>query len=203
LIGLYGITMGMLLLPKVLALVTVLLTPRRRAAFGGGVPLVASALVEMIGAVLLAPILMLQQSSAVFGTLFGRGVSWKGQRRGDGDETWATAASTYGTMTLLGVIWGLVAYMAAPSLLTWLSPVLAGLLLAVPLAVLSSQPEIGRAAQRRGWFLIPEEIAPPVELRAAAAPLALVNHVRTDSDRPQLHAEAALQGIGADHAPTP
>ena len=42
---------------------------------------------------------------------------------------------------------------------------LAGLVLAVPLVVLSSRAELGLAALARGWFLIPEEVAPPAELK--------------------------------------
>jgi membrane glycosyltransferase len=38
------------------------------------------------------------------------------------------------------------------------------LILAVPIAVLSSRAGLGLAALRHGWFLIPEEIAPPKEL---------------------------------------
>jgi membrane glycosyltransferase len=34
----------------------------------------------------------------------------------------------------------------------------------VPIAVLSSRAGLGLAALRQGWFLIPEEIAPPKEL---------------------------------------
>ena len=56
-------------------------------------------------------------------------------------------------------------YLTAPDLLPWFSPVLAGLLLAVPLVVISSRAELGLAAFRRGWFLIPEEVAPPAELK--------------------------------------
>ena len=38
-------------------------------------------------------------------------------------------------------------------------------MLAVPLVVISSRADLGLAARRRGWFLIPEEIAPPEELQ--------------------------------------
>jgi membrane glycosyltransferase len=34
----------------------------------------------------------------------------------------------------------------------------------VPLVVVSSRADLGLAARRRGWFLIPEEVAPPKEL---------------------------------------
>jgi membrane glycosyltransferase len=65
---------------------------------------------------------------------------------------------------LFGALWGWAIYITAPDLLPWFSPVLAGLLLAVPLVVISSRADLGLAALGRGWFLIPEETAPPPEL---------------------------------------
>ncbi|MGI9451211.1 MAG: glucans biosynthesis glucosyltransferase MdoH [Geminicoccaceae bacterium] len=160
-LGLYSITMGMLFLPKFLALAVALFDPVRRKGFGGPWRLIKSTLTELFFSVLLAPIMMFQQTQAVLNTLLGRKVSWKGQRRGDGVEGWGDAASNYGAISLMGVVWALVAYQLAPALLAWMSPVLVGLFLAVPLAVLTSQPKIGAAAMRHGWFLTPEETHPP------------------------------------------
>lgn len=160
-LGLYSITMGMLFLPKFLALATALANPIRRQGFGGATRLISSTLVELIFSVLLAPIMMFQQTQAVLNTLLGRKVTWKGQRRGDGVESWGDAASNYGAISLMGVVWALVAYQLAPTLLAWMSPVLVGLFLAVPLAVWTSLPKIGAFARQYGWFLTPEETFPP------------------------------------------
>ena len=160
-IGLYGITMGMLFLPKLLALALALADPVRRTSFGGPWRLIKSTLAELVFSVLLAPIMMFQQTQAVLNTLLGRRVTWKGQRRGDGVEGWSDAVVNYGAISLMGVVWALVAYQLAPGLLLWMSPVLIGLFLAVPLAVFTSQPVIGAGARRLGWFLTPEETAPP------------------------------------------
>jgi len=46
-------------------------------------------------------------------------------------------------------------------ILAWLSPTLAGLVLAVPLSVASGSKRIGRAFRRLGLLIIPEEIRPP------------------------------------------
>ncbi len=179
-LGLYSITMGMLFLPKLLALTTALANPARRQGFGGSWRLIKSTLTELTFSVLLAPIMMFQQTQAVLNTLLGRKVSWKGQRRGDGVESWSDAASNYGTISLMGVVWALVAYQLAPALLAWMSPVLIGLFLAVPLAVLTSQPRVGAIARRYGWFLTPEETSPP-EVVADQAEAAL-NSLRTDQE---------------------
>jgi membrane glycosyltransferase len=48
-----------------------------------------------------------------------------------------------------------------PDFFWWLSPVLAGLVLSIPLSILSSRPEFGRATRALHLFLIPEEIDPP------------------------------------------
>ena len=60
-------------------------------------------MVEILFSVLLAPIMMFQQTQAVLNTLLGRRVSWKGQRRGEGSEGWRDALSNYGAISLMGI----------------------------------------------------------------------------------------------------
>ncbi|MGH6915773.1 MAG: glucans biosynthesis glucosyltransferase MdoH, partial [Geminicoccales bacterium] len=155
LVGLFGLTMGMLVLPRLFALALLLVEPARRAGFGGFARAVRNALGELVFSVLLAPILMLRQSRAVIGILLGRGVGWTAQHRDGHGESWRAALVAYAGATLLGVIWGVAAYLHTPGLLVWLSPVLAGLVIAVPLAALSGRSDLGLAARRHGWFLVP------------------------------------------------
>jgi membrane glycosyltransferase len=164
LLGLLAATIGMLMLPRFLALFQALVTPRRRRAFGGAARLTRSVFAELAFSMLLAPILMVQHTRVVFATALGWRASWNGQQRDACAEDWRHAAVRYGGCTLFGALWAIGVYMTAPDLLPWLSPVLAGLILAVPIAVLSSRAGLGLAASRHGWFLIPEEIAPPKEL---------------------------------------
>jgi membrane glycosyltransferase len=164
LIGLAWITAAMLVLPKLLPLTLVLAQPVRRRAFGGGLRLLRAALAELVLSVLLAPVLMVQHSKAVLGILLGRGVAWTAQQRDGQTESWTAVALSYGDVTLLGVLWAAVAYLVAPELTLWLGPVLLGCVLAVPLAVLSSRADLGAAMRRGGWFLTPEECAPPPEI---------------------------------------
>jgi membrane glycosyltransferase len=171
LISLAWITVGMLLLPKILPLALALLSGPRRRAFGGALRLLRGALAEAVFAVLLAPVLMVQHSKAVLSILLGRGVTWSAQQRDGESESWGAVAATLGDITLLGLLWAAAAYVVAPDLLLWLSPVFAGFAVAIPLAALSSRPELGAAARRRGWFLTPEECAPPLELAELPGPL--------------------------------
>jgi membrane glycosyltransferase len=164
LLGLFAATLCILMLPRFLALVHAIVAPARRRAFGGALALMRSVLAELAFSILLAPILMVQHTRVVFATIMGWRASWNGQQRGGSAEGWGSAFLRYGGCTAFGALWGWAVYLTAPDLLPWFSPVLAGLLLAVPLVALSSRPQLGLAAFRGGWFLIPEEVAPPEEL---------------------------------------
>jgi membrane glycosyltransferase len=164
LLGLFGVAMAMLLLPKFMALGLALRTAEQRAAMGGAGAMIKSALAEMVFAALLAPILMLKQSAAVAGILLGGSVSWGGQARDGAAEGWGVAIRSYAVPTLIGAAWALLTWLLVPVLLPWLVPVLLGLVLAIPMAQLSGRSDLGLAAARRGWFLVPEEVSPPREL---------------------------------------
>jgi membrane glycosyltransferase len=170
LFGLFCVSMAMLLLPKAMALVLALGSPARRNALGGAGPMLRSALAEILFSALLAPILMLKQTAAVVGILSGGCVTWGGQPR-NREETWRDVVGCNIWPTLIGACWALITWLLTPELLPWLAPVLLGLVLAVPLALLSGRPELGLAAARRGWFLVPEEIRPPPELAWMGTPV--------------------------------
>jgi membrane glycosyltransferase len=164
LLGLFAATLGILMLPRFLALLHTLALPARRRAFGGAAAVIRSVFAELAFSILLAPILMVQHTRVVLATIMGWRVSWSGQQRGGSAENWCRALLCYGGCTLFGALWGWAIYITAPDLLPWFSPVLVGLLLAVPLVVISSRADLGLAALARGWFVIPEETAPPPEL---------------------------------------
>jgi membrane glycosyltransferase len=55
----------------------------------------------------------------------------------------------------------------SPALLSWLAPVVAGLLLSIPLTVWTARASWGEWTARLGLFLIPEESTPPPVLTRA------------------------------------
>jgi membrane glycosyltransferase len=55
-------------------------------------------------------------------------------------------------LAILGVL--------APSYLPWILPVVTGLILSIPIAVLTSRRDVGMAARRIGVFVTPEEMQP-------------------------------------------
>jgi membrane glycosyltransferase len=83
-LALFAVTMGILLAPKLLGLVLALVQRRTRRLSGGGIRITLSALIEVVLSALLAPIMMLIQSGAVFQILAGRDTGWNPQRRDDG-----------------------------------------------------------------------------------------------------------------------
>ena len=164
---LFAFTMLLLFLPKALSVIVTLRNRELTAAFGGSLRVVLSALFESAASTLLAPINMLFNSKFVIFTLLGQGVSWVTQRRRlDEDDTdWRAAILTHAGHTVIGLIWGLSAFILVPQFLWWLSPVLAGLAFSIPLSIFLSKTSFGQAARRLGIFLTPEETRPCYELK--------------------------------------
>jgi membrane glycosyltransferase len=161
-------TMTVLLLPKLLGFLMLLADRETRRGFGGAGRAFLGILLETIVGGLIAPITMLVQSAAVISILLGRDSGWRPQRR-DGEIPLGDTARRYAGHTVFGLALGLASYLVAPSLLLWMSPVVLGLSLAVPLAVLTAEPELGRALQRAGLLQTPEERHPPEVLSRARA----------------------------------
>ena len=75
---------------------------------------------------------------------------------------------SYGGVTFLGVLAGGMAYAISPSLAAWMGPVIAGLLLSIPIVMLTSSRAAGQWLRRIGIFATPEERTPPPVLVRAA-----------------------------------
>ncbi len=164
---LFALTMLLIFVPKIVSVVVTLGDRAETEKFGGKARLILSALLETLVSALLAPINMVFHSKFVLFTLLGQGVAWVTQKRGSDDDgtDWREAIITHGGQTLFGLVWGVSAFVLSPAFFWWLSPVLAGLVLAVPLSILLSKAGVGRAARRLGIFLTPEETTPPYELK--------------------------------------
>jgi membrane glycosyltransferase len=167
-------TIVVLLLPKALGATLALMNGARRRAFGGGLRLLASLVLEQLFSMLLAPIMMVFHSTFVITTLAGRPVTWNAQDRGDRGVSFGHALARHRWQILLGLIWGAAILTLAPRFIWWMMPVLAGLLVSAFLTVISSRVDVGLALRRHGLLLTPEETTPPAEL--AAMHRALLQH---------------------------
>jgi membrane glycosyltransferase len=122
---------------------------------------------------LIAPILMLFHTKFVVLTLCRQSVSWGTQRRGGaGAAAWREAASAHAGQTLFGVLLAVIAMRISPALAAWMSPLLAGTILSIPISVLTGDTELGLKLRRRGIFITPEELDPPAALLELARAMA-------------------------------
>ncbi|MBP0493077.1 glucans biosynthesis glucosyltransferase MdoH [Roseomonas indoligenes] len=154
-------TMGLLLVPKLLAWGAMLLNGPWRRGHGGGLRALVSMVVETVLAGLLAPVTMLTQSVDVFSILRGRDSGWSAQTRDDGSLPMGQVARLYWRHTAFGLAFGVAAFLVSPYLAAWMSPVVVGLALAIPLAAWTAKRGAGQGLRRAGLLLIPEERDPP------------------------------------------
>lgn len=160
-----AVTLLMLFVPKFLSLLLIVCDGARARAFGGRIRATLSVLLEHLLSILMAPILMLFHTRFVLSVLTGQDVPWGGQRRGGEDGIdWGEALMAHAGHTLTGLVWGGLAWWIDPAFFWWMSPIVTGLCLSIPLSVLVSRTSAGRQLRRRGLFLTPQETRPPEEL---------------------------------------
>ena len=161
--------MAILLLPKLIGYLAMLPNRAARRGFGGGIAAFFGMLTETVISGLIAPVMMLIQCASVLQILSGRDSGWQAQRRDDGTLPLRATMRRYGWYTAFGLLLAVAAYEVSFSLFAWMTPVIAGLLLAIPLAQWSANPAAGRRLRRLKLMLTPEETRPPEILRRANA----------------------------------
>lgn len=170
-ISLYCLSMGILLVPKLLCALQALLDRETRRAFGGGLALILSTMAEVVFAAVLAPVMMLFHSHFVVSTLLGRTVVWETQSREDRGLGLEEALARHGKHTLIGVVWAATMAIWCPCAAAWLAPVFVGLVFSIPFCLISSRSDVGLWLRQRKIFAIPEELAPPPVLGELARAL--------------------------------
>jgi membrane glycosyltransferase len=166
---LFGVTMGVLLMPKAFGLGLALADGHTRERCGGGGRMTASWVIEIVFSALLAPIMMLIQTGAVLRILMGIDSGWNPQRRDDGSVPFTTIAASHLSHMALGFVTLVAGLLISPSLVAWMSPTIAGLLLAALLTWGTGQLSAGLALRRRRLLLTPEETSPPRIVQQAAS----------------------------------
>src|SRR4051812_1086754 len=165
----FAATMGLLLAPKFIGYLAMLADRTMRRGFGGAIRAFVSMIAEIIISGLIAPVMMLIQSTSVASILMGRDSGWQVQRRDDGSLPLGAVIRRYGAHTLFGLFLALAAYEVSFSLFAWMTPVILGLLLAIPLVQWSASARIGCRLRRWKILLTPEESRPPDVLTRANA----------------------------------
>jgi membrane glycosyltransferase len=150
-------TLVLLFGPKLLAVATVLEDAALTRAHGGTRALVMGLFWEALFSTLTAPIMMLQHSWYVFSLLMGMSTGWNSQTRADRALPLGLVARKFAPHTVIGAISAIALWQYAPDSFDWFVPLLAGLLLSIPLVVLGSSPLLGQVARQDHLFLIPSE----------------------------------------------
>ncbi len=115
----------------------------------------------------MAPIMMMFQSKFVWDILTGHSVNWNTQNRGDAGTSFKDAFSRHFWHTLLGIATTVIVALYAKELFWWMLPITIGLMLSIPISMLTSKVASGQWAKRHNYFLIPEESKVPDILQSA------------------------------------
>jgi membrane glycosyltransferase len=145
--------------------------PDLRQAFGGAPRFIAGIVVMTLFYILILPMMWFCHTLFMIGILiFGRAIGWAGQVREDHTVSWTEAFKQLWPHAVLG--FGTIALLWAthPSAIPYALLLAAGPALAIPMAVISAWPSVGRFLTRLGIGRLPEETAPPEALTALALP---------------------------------
>ena len=165
-VTLFLITFVMWFTPKYSTVTDVLTRPDARRAFGGTAWFFLGVLIETLFSILLVPIMWFGHTVFLAGLLFGRRIGWIGQTRDDHSVPFAVALRNFWPQTLLGVTSLVLLAATHPAAIPIASFIAAGLALSIPLAIITSSPQLGDAMARAGLCGLPEERDVPPALRA-------------------------------------
>ena len=196
-LALFGLTMAVLLAPKLMGLLIALFDGATRRASGGGLRLMGSACVEILMSALFAPVMMVIQTGSVMQIIFGRDTGWNPQRRDDGSIPFSSIVRRHRSHVALGFVTLIAGLLISPSLVAWMSPTIAGLILAIFLSWGSGMLSLGLALKRLGLLLTPEETSPPsVATRANGLAAELASENIDDADGIlAIHADPEFRAI--------
>jgi len=163
-LALFGLTVSLLLAPKLMAYALAVLDPATRTGFGGARRMAAGLILESALSTLTAPVTMVMQTVAVVEVLVGRDSGWAAQRREGGELTRREAWRAHRTHVALGVAGAAAALLLDRYFLIWTSPVFIGLALSALLSLHSSRASARRAG-KPSVLQIPEEDQTPAIVR--------------------------------------
>ncbi len=155
--ALWGLTLTLLLLPRVLGLMSVLLR-REQGRFGGTAQLLRSSATELVLSALQAPVRMLAHTTFVIAGLTGLKLQWKSPPRDAERLGWRDAFVRLAPMLLPALALAPAALLADTGIVWMLVP----LLLATPLVVFGSREQAGADGRLPRTLLTPVEHAEQV-----------------------------------------
>lgn len=149
---LFAGTLVLLFGPRLMGIILCLSGPRPAS---GRWRLAASAVLETLATVLLAPLMMLFHCWFLFGIACGRATGWDPQARDAQTVSWRRSLTLTGVPATLGLLGLLVLLDVPPMTTAWLLPVCLGLGLSPWLVCWTSRSDLGRISERLGLFQSP------------------------------------------------
>ncbi|KAK1446781.1 glucans biosynthesis glucosyltransferase H [Colletotrichum cuscutae] len=146
--------------PKLAGVFEAVTTSSRR--YGGSFRCILSTFVELFLMTFIAPITALAVALFLCGLLKGKSITWDGQNRDRLGLSWRDSFRVLWPQTVLG--FGILLAVRGTAELAWAVPSAVGLLLAIPVAVITASPRFGDAITSMRLFEIPEEIELPLLL---------------------------------------
>jgi membrane glycosyltransferase len=166
-LALFFATALVVYLPKILGGAWALRNAEERQRNGGAVRMVKGVLLESMLSTLVAPLLMISQTGAVLTIFAGRDAGWTSQQR---HLTATPTLARFMEQHRWHIVWGFSAAVVCASIslaiLAWMSPIILGLLLAAPIAMMTSKAGTSRLAN---LLMTPEERDPPLLLKRVEA----------------------------------
>jgi membrane glycosyltransferase len=165
-IAMFFIMFAVSLVPKVMGMLDIALTTGGAARYGGRLRFALGGLLEMLFSILMAPVVAFRVTLFLVGLVMGKSVIWGGQNRDAYRLTWTDAALGLWPQTLFGLTLLIsISLVRGLETVAWAGPMIAGLLVSIPFAVLTAHPRFGHWAARLGLCAVPDEVALPETLR--------------------------------------
>lgn len=162
----YLVFLAMYLTPKLAGLADILMTEGEVERYGGRPRFLAAAAIELVFSFLLGALTSFRITVFMVGLAFGKSVTWGGQQRDAMALSWREAWDAFWPQMAFGWAVFLLLWLASPAAALWSLPLTAGFLVAVPFAVLTASPALGRLFVRHRICAIPEEFEMPAEIAA-------------------------------------
>ncbi len=166
-ISLLFLSLFMLVFPKFLGLFIAIRDEQGKHKIQKTVDLAKSVVAEIVLSALIAPIMMMFQSRFVFEIFTGHTVAWNTQQRDNLQTDLQTAVRCHWVHTVLGILTLLIVVLYVRPLFWWMLPITMGLILSIPISVITSKTDIGIWAKKQRFFIIPEEIHIPDVIKKA------------------------------------
>jgi len=165
----YVVFLVLHLAPKLAGYVDAALAPGGLARFGGAWRFAVGTVCEIAASLVVGAVTSFNTTGFLLGLAGGRQSAWSGQARDVHRLSWRDAAKALWPHLVFGQTLFWLAITDAPALLAWSAPLTIGYLVAIPFAVATAHPDLGRLFVRAGLCAAPEELDPPHILQTLAA----------------------------------